>query len=227
MKDEGKTNSDWAVIFDVDGTMVDNAKFHEGAWIEFGRRHDLPIDGEYYRKNIHSRSNDINIRKLLGEDTTDANVEKFGDEKESIYRQTFGPVAKEIAGLKVLLDSLKQQGVKCAAASNSPRGNVDLVLDKLDIRNYFDVIIDNDQVNIGKPDPEIFFMTAQKLAIPPDRCVIVEDSISGFKAAENAEMAYIVITAGADSSELKFAKHAKAIHQDFTAITPEYLERLL
>ncbi len=70
-------------------------------------------------------------------------------------------------------------------------------------------------------------MSAEYLAILPERCVIVEDSISGFKAAENADIAYIVITAGADGDELKFAKHAKAIHTDFTAITPEYLKQLL
>ena len=224
---QDKPNENWAVIFDVDGTMVDNAKYHEQAWIELGRRHNLPITGQYYREHIHSRSNDKNIRKLFNGNATEEMVHKFSSEKEAIYRETFRPVIKEIPGLTDLLKALKKRSIRCAAASNSPQANVDMVIDELNIREYFDVIIDYTQVTNGKPDPEILHTAADNLAVPYEKCVVVEDSISGFKAAERAGMPYIVITAGADTEELKHAKTPGAIHNDFTTITPTKLQELV
>jgi len=230
MSNNNKTTakpSDWGVIFDVDGTMVDNAKYHEAAWIELGRRYNLQITPDYYRSYIHARSNDRNIRCLLGDDVSQEIIEKMSDEKEIIYRQIYRPVLREIPGLTKLLQALKKEGVRCAAASNSPPANVDMVLDELDIRDYFDVVINFTQVAKGKPDPDILFKIVEKLSLPPARCVVIEDSASGFKAAENAEMPYMVITAGAGADELKHAGGARAIHKDFTTLTPACLKGLL
>ena len=116
-----KTQSDWAAIFDVDGTMVDNARYHEAAWVELGRRHGFPITPEFYRQHIHARSNDRNIRTLLGESACEEDIRRLGDEKEQIYRDRFGAVMKEIAGLTNLLAALSAEGVACGAASNSPK----------------------------------------------------------------------------------------------------------
>ncbi len=134
---------------------------------------------------------------------------------------------KEIAGLTDLLKSLKAADVRCAAASNSPKGNVDMVLDELDLRRYFDVVIDRDQISHGKPNPEMLLATAERLGLDAKRCIVVEDSLSGFAAAERAGMKYIVITAGADAEELKHAANACAMYEDFTAITAQRLTDFL
>lgn len=217
----------WAVIFDVDGTMVDNMQYHKNAWIELGRRHNLPIDHKFYLENIHSRNNDQIARKhfapLLG-------IEKalaLGEEKEKIYRETYRPMIKEIPGLRGLLGKLARLNVSCAAASNSPRGNVDMVLEELDIKQFFKVIMDYTQISKGKPDPEILLAAAERLGVAPARCVVVEDSISGFRAAQQAKMPYIVITAGANRDEVKHATEARAVYEDFTAITIERLQNCL
>jgi len=219
--------SNWGVIFDIDGTMVDNAEYHQQAWVELGRRYNKPITAEFYRKHIHSRSNLNNIRIIFGDTTRPEMIEKLGGEKEAIYRQSFRPVIKEIRGLTNLLKALNQSSVGCAAASNSPKPNVDMVLDELDIRKYFQVVIDHDQVRKGKPDPEILLSSAAKLGIKPAQCVVIEDSISGFKAAEQAGMAYIVILAGADRKELKSAAGARAMYEDFSQITPASLKAIV
>jgi HAD superfamily hydrolase (TIGR01509 family) len=221
------TRARWGVIFDVDGTMVDNAAYHANAWIELGRRHGLPITGEYYRTHIHARSNDKNVQGLFAGRATPEMVEKIGSEKEAIYRDSFRPVIAEIPGLTNLLKAFNAGGIPCAAASNSPRENVDMVLDELDIRKYFSVVIDRGQIARGKPDPEMFLTAAARLGLGPERCLVVEDSHSGFKAAENAGMKYIVITAGADEEELKQAARAAAMHHDFTRICPGELVALL
>ena len=215
------------VIFDVDGTMVDNAAFHENAWLELGRRHGLNITRQFYREHIHSRSNDKNVARLFPDKATPELIERISHEKETIYRDSFRPVIKEIAGLTVLLKALKAAGVLCAAASNSPRGNVDMVLDELGLGKYFDVVIDRDQISHGKPDPEIFLTTVARLDLDARRCIVVEDSLSGFTAAERAGMKYIVITTGADAEELKHAANACAMYEDFTAITAQSLANFL
>ncbi|MBW8034876.1 MAG: HAD family phosphatase [Planctomycetes bacterium] len=225
--DQPQNNFKYAAIFDVDGTMVDNASYHQNAWIALDKRYDLAITPEYYLANIHSRSNDKNVRKLFPDAGSDEFINRISKEKESIYRSTFRPVLKEIPGLTNLIKELSRQNIPCAAASNSPKANVDMVLDELDIRKYFSVIIDRDQVTAGKPNPEILLTTAKQLAHPPQNCIVFEDSLSGFKAAQNAKMPYIVITAGAKKQELKHAKNPIATYHDFTKITPESIKNLL
>jgi len=215
---------EWAMIFDVDGTMVDNSKYHESAWIELGKRHNIPIDHNFYMKNIHSKSNidvahDV-FKEMVG-------LEKglsFGVEKGAIYRQMYRPVLREIPGFTNLIKILSSMNVPCAAASNSPRPNIDMVLEELKIENCFCAVIDNSQVKKGKPDPEMFLAAAEKMQVHPSKCIVIEDSISGFKAAENAKMPYIVITVGANQKDLKYAVNPKAMHKDFTTLTIEELK---
>lgn len=224
---EGDKSSPWAVIFDVDGTMVDNMDYHENAWIELGRRHNLAIDHEFYIEKIHSRNNDDTIRKHFAPTLGTAKALTLSEEKERIYRETYRPVIKEIPGLTSLLVELAELGIFCGVASNSPPDNVGMVLDELGIKHFFNVIVDYTQTSKGKPDPEILLRTAEKLGVAVGRCVVVEDSISGFRAAERAQMPYIVITAGAYKNELKHASGAKAVYEDFTGIRVEHLQNCL
>jgi HAD superfamily hydrolase (TIGR01509 family) len=208
----------WAAIFDVDGTMVDNRRFHEAAWLELGRRRRLTITPKFYRERIHSRSNAQTAAMLLGADAGRDAIESLSNEKEQIYRDLYRPVMREIRGLSDLLDKLTRAGVPCAAVSNSPPANVDMVLDGLQIRGRFRVVLDCDQVRRGKPDPELLHTAAAQLGVPIERCLVLEDSVSGFAAAEAAGTPYVVVTAGADPAELPRARNAVASVADFTQL---------
>ena len=221
-----KTQNEWAVIFDVDGTMVNNLKYHQLAWIELGRRYNLPIDKDFYREKIHSRAYQDIINNNLAHLIEAKDATAIYEEKEAIYREMFAPAVAEIPGLKKLLEELDSLAVPCAIASNSPAVNIDMVLEKLELTHIFKVIVDCMQVLNGKPDPEIFLKASQKLSVPPNRCIVIEDSISGFKAACRAKMRYIAITAGADESN-RAASGASAIHEDFTTITASALENYI
>ena len=87
---------DWAVVFDMDGTLVDNRAWHEAAWIEMGRRYRLPITEEFYQQKLHSRSNGEIIRELFGARADEAFVRRITNEKESIYRELYAPHVREI-----------------------------------------------------------------------------------------------------------------------------------
>ena len=218
----------FCVIFDVDGTMVDNAPFHQAAWIELGDKYSLPITEQYYQNNIHARSNLQIVKTLYDTDSPDPELlERIEHDKESFYRKRYRPVIKEIPGLTALLEKFRALSIPCAVASNSPKANVDMVLDALDIRKYFDVIIDCNQVTKGKPDPQALLAIAETLGFEPKKCLVFEDSPSGFKAAENADMPYIIITAGAHIDITKLSVNPIAVHNDFTNINVKDLANLL
>jgi beta-phosphoglucomutase len=217
----------WGVIFDVDGTMVDNKDFHRKAWIELCRRYGMELTGADYRRLIHARPNDRIVPDLFGADIAKTRAAEIALEKETIYRSLYRPHIRPIAGLLALLDELKGRDIPCGAASNSPKGNVDLVLDELCIRSYFDSVICSDDVSNGKPDPELFLTAAARLNLSPQQCIVFEDSSPGFEAARRARCVCIAITSGADSEHLTSSKSTIAMHKDYTTITFAQLQNYL
>ena len=217
----------WGVIFDVDGTMVDNKDYHERAWVELCRRHDIELTAEDYRIRIHARTNDKIIPDIFGSDIGNEKAACIALEKETIYRDLYRPHVRPLPGLIKFINELKARGIPCAAASNSPAGNVNLVLDELDILRYFTSVITADDVSHGKPDPEIFLTSAERLGLPPQQCIVFEDSAPGFEAARRAGCPYIVITTGADKEHLTSSAGAAATHHDYTDINIDCLKTYL
>jgi beta-phosphoglucomutase len=209
----------WGVIFDVDGTMVDNKDYHEKAWFELCRQHGMELTGDDYRNRIHARTNDKIIPDLFGSDISAKAADAIALEKETIYRDLYRPHVKPLPGLIRLLGRLREHGIPCGAASNSPAGNVDLVLDGLAIRDCFASVITADDVLHGKPEPEIFLTSAARLGLEPKRCIVFEDSAPGFEAARRAGTACIAITTGADQEHLAGSKGVIATHKDYTTVT--------
>ena len=222
-----KEHTKWGVVFDVDGTMVSNTAYHRQAWFELCARYGISMTHEAYHIKIHARSNDQIVPNLFGPEVDERFIRKIELEKESLYQELFRPVMRETPGLTDLLAALNQAGIPCGAASNSPKANVDFVLDGLGIRGHFSAIFCRDDVAVGKPDPELLLRTAARLNLPPNRCLVIEDSVSGFAAARNAGMPYVVITAGGDPSELAQAQDARQICEDFTTLTPDTLAVLI
>ena len=188
-----QNGNNWGVIFDIDGTMVNNTPYHRDAWFRLCRRYDIPLDHQSYHEKIHARSNDEIVANLFGPDVDGAFILKIEQEKESLYRETFRPVMKETPGLIALLDELRKEEILCAAASNSPKANVDFVLDELGVRDYFDAAICRDMVKIGKPDPELFLMAAAGLNITPEKCLVFEDSCAGVQSGKAAGMTVVAL----------------------------------
>jgi beta-phosphoglucomutase len=213
-------------IFDLDGTIVDNKDYHKQAWIEVCRRHGSPFTDDTYFKRIHARTNETILRNLFGENLT-ASQQGIGLEKELAYRELYRQHVRAAPGLVEFLSELKVALVQCAVASNSPAGNVDLVLDSLKIRSQFEVIITADDVVRGKPDPEIFHTAAARLGVPLSACIIFEDSPAGFAAARNADCPFVAITHGACPDSRDNTEGAIAVCNDFTALSVRGIQSLL
>jgi len=182
-----------AVIFDMDGTMVNNMMIHHKAWQKKLAENGLPLSLEEVKENIHGVNHEI-LKRLFGNRFTYEERIRISNEKEAVYREIFASNLKLIEGLPEYLNKLKNENVLMGLASAAPVENVDFVLDGLNLRSYFQVILHAGDVTKGKPDPEIYLKTCKLLAVDPDDCVVFEDSPTGAMSASSAGCRVVVIT---------------------------------
>jgi beta-phosphoglucomutase len=185
----------FAVIFDMDGTLVDNTPFHFKAWQELFKLHDMPeLSKQTYQSEISGVPILVTVKKYFGDIYDDAGLDALVNEKQELYRQAFQPYLRPINGLENFLIELKEAGIKMALATSSDIHDVDFIFNTVPIRQYFDAVIIGSMVSQPKPSPQIFFKAADQLNARPEKCVVFEDSTSGLKAGNNAGMKVVGIT---------------------------------
>ncbi|MCB8963982.1 MAG: beta-phosphoglucomutase family hydrolase [Bacteroidales bacterium] len=192
-----------AVIFDMDGVIVDNQNYHLSSWEMFCAKYNFDCNINTFSAQYFGKSNHEILTSLSGKALTPQETYKLGEEKEEIYRQLYRDEIKPLAGLIDLLKLLKANRIPTAIASSAPTSNVDFVVDSLKIREYFDVIVDVSMVRNAKPDPEIYLKAAERLNVEPSGCLVFEDSHSGIKAALNAGMQVIGLATTHRKEELE------------------------
>lgn len=190
----------FAFIFDMDGVIADSNPYHEIALRQFSERHGFRLTEEDLRNTIFGRTNKDWIPQLFGTADPEA-IARYAKEKEALYRELYAPHIRPVEGLIDFLDKLRAEGIPRAIATSAPRANVDFTLEKTGTASYFDVILDESFVSRGKPDPEIYLKTAEALNMPPSRCIVFEDSISGVLSATAAGCRVIGITTTHTSEE--------------------------
>lgn len=213
-----------AVIFDMDGVLVDNAEYHRKAWIEFSRKKGHPITLEEFETigfgDVNKRYLEFVFKRVIeGDELT-----TLANEKEQLYRTLFTQHIKSPKGLVELLEILKSNGFKTAIGTSAPRENLDFVLDALKIRNYFDAFVDDSFVEKGKPNPEVYLKVAELLDVKPPHCVVIEDAYHGIAAAHNAGMKCIGLPTTYPAKQIASADY---VAEDFTDITIEKVNELL
>lgn len=177
-------------IFDLDGVLVDTAKYHYLAWKQLADQLKIPFSEEDNEqlKGV-SRVKSLEILLSLGDKSYTENEHgQFMDQKNKEYIRYISKMDETeiLPGVKKLLTQLKLQNVKIALGSASK--NSDLILKNTKLRDYFDTIVDGNDVSKAKPDPEVFLLGANRLGIPADQCMVFEDARSGVEAAKKAGM---------------------------------------
>ena len=179
-------------IFDLDGVLVDTAKYHYLAWKQLAAQlgFEFTLEQNEALKGV-SRMRSLEILLADGGLTgkfTDAEMEKLAAEKNEIYVRYIRELKQEelFPGVVETFRAMKAADVKIALGSASK--NASMILDRLQITPYFDAIIDGTKVTKAKPDPEVFLLAAQELGIAPCDCVVCEDSQAGIEAAKSADM---------------------------------------
>lgn len=216
------TGKEWAVIFDMDGTMLDNNPYHLKAWQAFCKKYGITLTEEEYKNQLSGRSSSDTMQFLFQKPLSEAEISLLRNEKEQLYRRLVQPHIRPIKGLPALLASLQAEGIKMAIASSATPVNLRFALGKLQLEPYFTAIVDSTMVSKGKPDPEIFLMAAKKLQISPHRCIVFEDSITGIRGAKAAGMKVIAITTAHIPEELK---EADGVIEDYTRVSVGGLQK--
>ncbi|MBA2250418.1 MAG: HAD family phosphatase [Chitinophagaceae bacterium] len=183
-----------AVIFDLDGTLIDNNAYHIEAWKVFHDKINRPFSAEEYKTVFNGKINRDIFNYIFQKELPDADIDRYTEEKESLYRQLYAPHIQMIPGLTQLLDALMQAAIPMAIATSGLPANIEFMFDHLPIRKYFEVIVDATQIKKGKPDPEIFLTAAALMHANPAFCIAFEDSVAGVMSAKNAGMKVVALT---------------------------------
>ncbi len=182
-----------AVLWDMDGTLIDSEDLHWLAWRDTMANEGIAITHEQFIASFGQR-NDAIIPNWLGAATTPERIRRVEIAKEEHFRSLVRDRGiLPSPGVASWLHKLNQQGWLQAIASSAPRANVEAVLETLGTASYFQSIVSAEDVHRGKPDPEVFLLAASRFGLPPDRCIVVEDAVAGIEAARRAGMRSIGI----------------------------------
>ena len=177
-----------AVLWDLDGTLVDSAEQHWQAWRETLEAAGFSVTRAQFRETFGQR-NDAILTRWLGTGITTAQVRVIGDAKEARYRDLVATAGlTPLPGAADWVGRLARGGWRQAVASSAPRLNVEVVVRALGLAARFGALVAAEDVEHGKPAPDVFLAAARRLGVPPARCVVVEDAPAGIEAARRAGM---------------------------------------
>ena len=187
-----------ALIFDMDGVIIDSNPLHRQAWAAFNRRYGLETTEEMQLR-MYGKRNDQIVRDYFGEGITPEEVDARGRAKERLYREMLTGRTEEmlVPGLRAFLE--RYRDLPMGVGSNAEPENIALVLDETGLRRYFRAVVDGHQVRHAKPHPEVYLRVAELLETDPAECVVFEDSHSGAAAAVAAGMRVIGISTTDDN----------------------------
>jgi HAD superfamily hydrolase (TIGR01509 family) len=209
-----------AVLWDLDGTLVDSEEFHWLSWRDAMRLEGVELSREAFLASFGQR-NDRILTAWFGPDADPARLVRIGEGKEAEYRrlaETHG--LAPLPGAVDWLAALRRAGWRQAIASSAPRENAETMLRVLGLTAYFDAIVAAEDVTIGKPDPLVFLVAASRLAVNPARCVVVEDAPAGVEGARRAGMRSIGVNG---TSRLEADVYVTSL----TDLAPDAFDRLI
>jgi len=207
-----------AIIFDLDGTLVDSLPYHHESWRIFFKNNNIKENdfSEIIKEYKGGGTLEL-MTSVFGDMYTRGELKKMSDDKEVIFRDIYKSKVYPIEGLNKFLDNLKENNILLSIGSNAIRKNVLMTIEELGITNYFSSIICGDEVSRGKPDPEMYLKTLSNLKVSKNECIIFEDSIEGIEAARNADIKVVGVTSSQSSEKLKSVGAFKTI-SDYTKI---------
>lgn len=205
------------LIFDMDGTLVDNMRFHDDSWEKWHADLGLPFDRAGFFGKTAGRSGPEIIGEMFPGKTREELI-ALEDAKEVIYRAHYGPHLAPLVGLVDLLDRAEAAGLPMAVGTAAPPGNVDFTLDGLGLRSRFRTIVSPSQGYRGKPHPDMFLAAAERLGVAPEECLVFEDAPLGVEAARRAGMRAVVLLTTAPPETFAKFDNVIALAPDFASL---------
>ncbi|MFN6947184.1 MAG: HAD family hydrolase [Cytophagaceae bacterium] len=205
-----------ALIFDMNGTMIDDMSFHTDIWYKILTK-DLgaTLTYEELKVQMYGKNQELLVRVFGKDRFTMKEMDHYAMEKERQYQEMYLPHLKLIDGLDGILEEAYRQQIPMAIGSAAITSNVDFMLDNLAIRHYFDAIVSADDVNESKPHPQTFLKASEKLQVSPSECIVFEDAPKGVEAAKNAGMKCVVLLTTHKEHEFEMYDNIITIIKDY------------
>ncbi len=184
--------SPFAVLWDLDGTLVDTKEFHYQSWAlalpEFG----YPFPADRFQRSFGMNNTGV-LEVFLGRPVEAELVATISERKEELFRDLLHGNVQALPGVQAWLERLRGWGVRQAVASSAPPANIDIMLGELGLAGYFDAIVSGYELP-SKPDPLVFLQAAGQVGVAPRDCIVMEDATAGVAAARRAGMRCIAVT---------------------------------
>jgi HAD superfamily hydrolase (TIGR01509 family) len=214
-------NRSKAVLWDMDGTLINSEELHWIAWRETMVKEGLIITRDQFLSTFGQRNDSI-IPAWLGSAATAERIEQIGESKEKLYRDLVRQEGIEFeTGVATWLHRLQQHGWRQAIASAAPHANIGAILESLSAKHIFQAIVSAEDVHRGKPDPEVYLLAATRVGVPADRCIVVEDAVAGIEGARRASMRSVGVSH--NGKDL----HADVGVESLELLEPDAFDRLL
>ncbi|MFD2719078.1 HAD family hydrolase [Hymenobacter monticola] len=213
-----------ALIFDMDGVLVDNTPVQARAFQLLFRDLGLTTNARQLLKRLNGMPAGEIIQSVFRHPIAEEQLEIYAEQREFLYRTLYWSKRRALPGLVEFLKAARAEGFKIGLGTGSGGPTLSYLLDHLDLRQYFDVIVGKDDVPKGKPHPDTYTTTAAKLHVKPENCIVFEDAVLGEQAAYRAGMRCVAV---ATTLPAKAFQAPLAVIKDFTEISPARLLELL
>ena len=214
-----------ALIFDIDGTIIDSMPYHGRSWPIMLARHGIGDDHFELLRRSAGRTGVELMRDIFGPDLEEARAQALVDEKEVIYREMFRPNFCEVAGFVEFARAAKQRGLKLALGTAGNPENIAFAVDGLGLHDFFDALVGAADVQRGKPNPDIFLEAARRMNVPPAQCVVFEDAPLGIEAARRAGMRAVALATSEPEDVFEPHDHVLHVCRDYRSVALQDLLR--
>jgi beta-phosphoglucomutase-like phosphatase (HAD superfamily) len=192
-----------ALIFDMDGTMIDSMPFHRDSWIDFAALHGIGMSIDKLMRRTTGRTGAECMQELFGRPIGHDESLTLVQQKEALYRKAFAPPAfREVAGFRAFASHARAQGLKIGVGSAGDAHNIAFALQHLALDDAPHAVVGGDEGLPGKPEPAIFLEVARRLDVAPEHCIVFEDAPLGIEAARRAGMRAVAVCTGHTAEEL-------------------------
>ena len=221
----GEVSDLQAVLFDMDGVLVISNPLHFRAWQDFGRQIGLVVTEEMFYREFSGRKNEEALEALFPGRFTAEERAELSRRKEALFRERYVPLLLPVPGVRELVADLNRHAVPLALATSGPPENVQAILRHLKLEGAFDVVVTGQDVTAAKPDPAIFRIAAERLGVPCEQALVIEDSIAGVQAACAAGAVCLGVSTSEPPSRLE---EVGAVHvvADFLGMKTETLRAI-
>ncbi|MGE5608754.1 MAG: HAD family hydrolase [Bacillota bacterium] len=216
--------NEYGVIFDMDGVLVNSYQAHLQSWQQTAASLGLRMSPAEFAKTFGRTSREI-IQQLWPNRLNDAQIRVFDERKERAYRESIRQDFPEMPGAGDLIAALHEAGFRIAIGSSGPAENVAVVQQCIPNGQLVSAVAHGGEVSHGKPDPQVFLLAAQKLALKPAQCAVIEDSLVGLQAARRAGMTAIALTGTASRETL--LPHADQVVDSLRDPAPQSIAELI